>query len=131
MPLRSRFADPAEWLRRAQSALAQARAGRFSPDVIYEDLCFAAQQAAEKAIKGVLVHRRVPFPKTHDIAALLIMVEQSGLKIPENIIEADLLTEYAIETRYPGLSEEVIEEEYRQALACAEIVVAWARSILS
>jgi len=47
--------DPAEWLRRARSNLARAKADRNLADVLYEDLCFDAQQAAEKAIKGLLV----------------------------------------------------------------------------
>lgn len=98
--------------------------------MLYEDSCFAAQQAAEKAIKAVLVRRRVSFPKTHDIAALLTFVERSGLKVPADVLEAHVLTEYAVETRYPGVSEEVSEEEYRQASACAEIVVEWARSVV-
>lgn len=43
----------AEWLRRACSNLARARADRSVPEALYEDLCFDAQQAAEKAIKAV------------------------------------------------------------------------------
>ena len=42
--------DPREWLNRAQSNLTQARAR--IPGVYLEDLCFAAQQAAEKAAKA-------------------------------------------------------------------------------
>src|SRR6266702_1719074 len=44
--------DPREWLNRARSNLARARAK--IPDAYLEDLCFDAQQAAEKAIKAVL-----------------------------------------------------------------------------
>jgi HEPN domain-containing protein len=32
---------------------------------------FHAQQAVEKALKGVLAHAQVPFRRTHDIAELL------------------------------------------------------------
>jgi len=44
--------DPAEWIARAKSSLALATAT--APGVLYEDLCFQAQQAAEKALKGSL-----------------------------------------------------------------------------
>jgi hypothetical protein len=46
---RERFApdDPREWLNRARSNLAQASVRL--PEVYLEDLCFQAQQAAEKA----------------------------------------------------------------------------------
>jgi HEPN domain-containing protein len=43
--------DPREWLNRARSSLAKTR---IRGDEIYlEDLCFDAQQAAEKAIKAI------------------------------------------------------------------------------
>ena len=57
--------DPAEWLRRARSNLARARADRGLPDDLYEDLCFDTQQAVEKSLKALLVHRGLAFPKTH------------------------------------------------------------------
>lgn len=49
MPERHPTEDPREWLNRARSNLALARAK--SPGIYLEDLCFHAQQAAEKAIK--------------------------------------------------------------------------------
>ncbi len=62
--------DPAAWLVRSRSNLARARAGRTAPDVLYEDVCFDAQQAAEKAFKAVLVKHGIAFPRTHALAAL-------------------------------------------------------------
>jgi len=40
-----------EWLQRAKSNMARARAGRVSSAILYEDLCYDAQQAAEKGLK--------------------------------------------------------------------------------
>jgi len=51
--------DPREWLNRAKSNLARAKAGNDIPGVYLEDLCFDAQQAAEKAIKAALLHQDV------------------------------------------------------------------------
>lgn len=62
--------SPQDWLRHARSDLAIA-AGPRSEDVLTETLCFHAQQAAEKAIKAVLVSRQFPFPRTHSIERLL------------------------------------------------------------
>ena len=42
--------DPAEWLRRARAHLIRAKADSDLTGVLYEDLCFDAQQAAEKAV---------------------------------------------------------------------------------
>jgi len=75
--------DPREWLNRARSNLLSAR--QTIPGVYLEDLCFAAQQAAEKAIKAVLVHLGLTFPYIHQLAHLLKLLEQGGLKIPKYV----------------------------------------------
>ncbi len=118
--------DPREWLNRARSNLTRAKAGTDIPGVYLEDPCFDAQQAAEKAIKAVLIHRDVPFPYVHDLALLLSLVEHSGETVPEAIWEADQLTPYAITLRYPGLEEPIGREQYEEAVAIAEAVVRWA-----
>ena len=73
MPPRERFPpdDPREWLNRARSNLAKAKTRIV--DVYWEDLCFDAQQAAEKAIKAVLIHHGVEFPYVHDLNRLLAL----------------------------------------------------------
>jgi HEPN domain-containing protein len=119
--------SPHEWLRRARSNLARAR-DRNVPDVLYEDLCFDAQQAAEKAIKALLVHRQVRFPKTRDLLDLLTLLAQNGVSVPPEIREADALTHYAVETRYPGLAEEVTAAEHTRAVELAERVLRWAEA---
>lgn len=123
--------DPAEWLRRARSNLARARADRGLQDVLYEDLCFDAQQVVEKCLKALLVYRKVPFPKTHAIADLLTLVQQSGIDVPEGIREAGELTEYAVEARYPGLFEDVTQADYVHAVEMAECVLRWVESLVS
>jgi HEPN domain-containing protein len=122
--------DPQEWLNRAQSNLAQARVGASIPAVYLEDLCFSAQQAAEKAIKAVLLHLGIRFPYTHDLAQLLTLVKQSGLEMPEVVIGAAALSDYAVESRYPGLAEPVTQEEYEEAITLAGEVVRWAQGII-
>jgi HEPN domain-containing protein len=123
--------DPAEWLRRARSNLARARADRGLPDVLYEDLCFDAQQSVEKCLKALLVYRKAPFPKTHAIADLLTLVQRSGIDVPEEIREAGELTEYAVEARYPGLFEDVMHADYVRALNLAERVLKWVERLVS
>lgn len=116
--------DPREWLNRARSNLSRARAR--IPEVYLEDLCFDAQQAAEKAIKALLVKKGVDFPYVHDIAYLLTLIEEAGVHIPGPVRSAEDLTRYAVVTRYPGASEPVAESHYRDALRSAEAVVRWA-----
>jgi len=122
--------DSREWLNRAKSNLAKAKSASAIPEVYLEDLCFDAQQAAEKAIKGVLIHLGVRFPYVHDLAQLLALIEDSGQSVPKSIRQAAILSEYAVETRYPGLSEPVIRQEYEEAIALAANVLHWAQEII-
>jgi HEPN domain-containing protein len=112
--------DPAEWHRRARSNLARARADRGQPEILYEDLCLDAQQASEKALKALLVHRALVVPRTHAIGGLLGIIEQTGLEVPEAVREASILTDYAVQVRYPGRMEDVSREEYLRAVELAE-----------
>jgi HEPN domain-containing protein len=120
-----RFAadDPREWLNRARSSLALAKT--HLPEAYLEDLCFEAQQAAEKAIKALLIKQGVAFPYVHDLARLLTVLEEAGETIPDPIRDAEGLTRYAVVTRYPGLAEPVAETQYEEAISAAEAVVRW------
>lgn len=124
MPERLPPSDPREWLQRARSCLAIARC--HDPEIYREDLCFQAQQAAEKAIKAVFIARALPLPYVHDLADLLLRLEKSGLFIPDSIKSASRLTPFAVHTRYTGFEFPVSAEEYTEALALAESVVRWA-----
>jgi len=129
MPPREKIpGQPIEWLKRAKSNLAMAKIKK-PEESLWEELCFNAQQAAEKALKAVLLFHSVKFPYVHDLEVLITIMEQNGISVPEIIKRATDLTEYAIETRYPGI-EPVSEEEYRQAVLLAEGVLSWAESII-
>ena len=91
-----------------------------------EDLCFDSQQAAEKSIKAVFIHRRLTFPFTHDLARLLTVLRQSGFKCPRYLDRVKRLTRFAVETRYPGLAGPVTEKQYRGTVRIAEAVLRWA-----
>jgi HEPN domain-containing protein len=84
MPRRREPNDPHEWLNRARSSLQHA--GSKEEGVYLEDLCFDAQQAAEKAVKAVLVFRRIRFPYVHDLETLLTALSETGEGIPEAVV---------------------------------------------
>lgn len=125
--------DPREWLARAKGSLALARMR--GPGIYFEDLCYSAQQAAEKAIKARLIALDVEFSYTHEIDKLLLEVESAGDAIPDEVRAAEGLTRYAITTRYPwgpGRAHRhpepiarVTEAEYLAAIRAAEAVVDW------
>lgn len=69
-------------------------------DPITDSICFHAQQAAEKYLKAYLVSQEQTLPKTHDINTLLkqcIVIDKDFL----NLSNAVILTDYAVELRYP------------------------------
>lgn len=128
MPKRYPPDDPREWLNRARSNLVQAKTRR--KGIYLEDLCFNAQQAAEKAIKALLIKRDVNFPYVHDIADLLTSLENAGEEIPEAIMRAEELTRYAVFTRYP-IAPSIKASEYKEAMKIAGNVVQWVEKLLA
>ncbi len=76
----------AEWMRHARSDLAVARMvdeEQIAPEI----LAFHAQQAAEKALKALLVQRQVEFPRLHVIGPLLKLCQEAGYQGIEALAE--------------------------------------------
>ena len=94
--------------------------------VLGEQACFHVQQAAEKALKGVCVAIGVAFPRAHDLRQLLDMLTASGMKVPRKVQRAEVLTPYAVQTRYPADLPEIEDDELNEAQAAAEATLAWA-----
>ena len=121
--------DPLNWLARARSNLLLAETG-IQDGVFLEDLCFEAQQAAEKAFKAICVFRNIDFPKTHSLTTLAALLEQAGIQLPPDVSDASILTSYAVQARYPDWDEAVTEQEYERALALARQVLTWAEKFI-
>lgn len=126
-PVTSKIA--VEWLRRARGNYA--RACQPKPDeAFWEDLCFDVQQAVEKSVKAVMIQKNIKFSYTHDIGKLFEQLLAAGVNLPLEIANAAALSEYAVETRYPGWGESVTELEFRQALNIATDVLKWADDLI-
>lgn len=80
----STIGSPESWLKRARSNLARAKLPKLH-EALWEDYCFDAQQATEKALKALLLFNNIPFRFVHDIAELLTLLEQNGFELPEEI----------------------------------------------
>ena len=81
-------------------------------------------------MKALLILRGVDFPRVHDLADLMTLVEGAGEQVPEEVRDSVRLTRFAVQNRYPGVSEPVTSVEYRQAVAIAEEVVRWVADLL-
>jgi HEPN domain-containing protein len=124
-PDASPLGTPHQWLNRAKSNLAIARQPK-TDQIYWEDLCFEVQQAAEKALKAVMLAKGIKFRFVHNLSEHLTLLERSGVALPDEVKNAAILTDYSVEARYPGPSEPITEGEFRNSLRIAEAVVAWA-----
>jgi len=117
--------SPEDWLRHARSDLELAKVKR-PKDVMFEELCFHTQKAAEKSLKSVLIYNKMPINKTHNLRTLVDMMPES-ISIPEYLDEAAGLTDFAVIARYPGESEPVDFQEYKDSIKSAQKVFDWSR----
>jgi HEPN domain-containing protein len=115
-------------MNRAKSDLAIASAE--IEGVYLEDLCYHAQQAAEKSLKAILLARVGSFPYIHDLAELVYRIQQAGIHVPEPVRSAVSLTEYAVGARYPGFDEPVTPSDWEEAINMANAVLSWAIALL-
>jgi len=67
----------------------------------YRLIAFHAQQSVEKYLKSFLIYKNVQFPYTHSIVLLIDLCSEVATDWIEEIKEAEELTPYAINARYP------------------------------
>ena len=96
-----------------------------------EIICYHCQQAAEKAIKSVVLYHGAPggLPKKHNLSFLLEQIKNLE-EIPEEYYDyADALTPYGITVRYPDeLSIQL--QHAMKAIDYAEKFVCWAENVV-
>lgn len=92
-----------EWVEKAEGDFATAaRELRVRKAPNYDAVCFHAQQCAEKYLKAVLQEAGIPFPKTHNLAALLDMaktVQPAWEMLRPSLLD---LATHSVNVRYPG-----------------------------
>lgn len=93
-----------EWVKKAEGDFAvMERESRVRKQPNYDDICFHAQQCAEKYLKARLCEADITFPKTHSLTSLLdqtLAVEPLWEALREPLA---YLSVYAVDFRYPGL----------------------------
>jgi HEPN domain-containing protein len=109
------------WLAYARSDLDAANALLRDPDHYPRQVCFLAQQAAEKALKAVLVLLEVEFPFTHDLDRLREIVPPDW-QVKATFPNLYALSVWAVEARYPGDMPQIVEADAYDPLRAAEAV---------
>ena len=124
-PPEDRQASAEAWLEYAEADLDVARRS-LQPLARLAPACNLAQQSGEKALKGYLVSlgpTRVP--RTHDLELLAERIVAAGGDAPDSEAAA-VLTDYAVETRYPE-SPKPTAQEAEHAPALAERLLSFVR----
>jgi HEPN domain-containing protein len=127
--------DPKEtlvraWMAKARSDLGTARKVASGPDAYLDTAIYHCQQAAEKAIKALLVRHDLRFEKIHDLEVLISRAVPVAPGLSQMLDQADRLTPYAVLYRYPGEQLVPNAEEFAAALSAAEEIVACIESLL-
>jgi len=118
------------WLAKAEEDLAAARIILSGSLSSWGNSSFHSQQAAEKALKALLVRHQINFPRSHDIGALMLLAEPRAPGIVAALDAAQILTTYAVETRYPD-SEPVSKADASRHADLASGVLIYVRRLLS
>ena len=127
------MATAQEWLAYAEADLGVAvhLCKTYHPKPL-QIICFHCQQAAEKAIKAVIVlmGSQGGLPKKHDLFLLLKQI-QNMISIDEKYYDyADMLSPYGVAMRYPN--ELPLEERHAEmAISMAREFFEWAKDIIT
>ncbi len=106
------------WLGWAEGDLVTAIENEANPKVPYRNAAYEAQQAAEKAIKAVILLAGLGFDEVHDLEALATQVP-AGFPLPVTTDALARLSDLATEGRYPDEGEAIAADEVAQAIATA------------
>jgi HEPN domain-containing protein len=120
-----------DWIRQAKRNLASAMVNY--REGLYEEACFEAHQAGEKAVKGLLsyLHKE---RRGHSITFLLSEVE---VEVPSEVKEcASFLDKHYIPSRYPDVFDEGAPMDYytkrdaEECIKCAERILRWVEGVV-
>jgi HEPN domain-containing protein len=111
-----------QWLDKAAADLDAAEQLCVQGDRLREIIAFHCQQAVEKYLKALLVRHQIEFPKTHDIAKLLDRVATVNANMAESLRDADALTPFGVEVRYPSEVPELLPGGETEAIDMARRV---------
>jgi HEPN domain-containing protein len=120
--------DPLAWVEKAEEDWVTANTLLKRKKPFTSIICFHLQQSSEKYLKAILVLKGSAFPKTHDLTALSKMCEENGVLVGMDEDNLDILSGYAVATRYPGAEPPL--NDTRDALETTKVIRRFVRSFL-
>ncbi len=118
------------WLTQAQEDILWAKAS--SKEGILRGACFAAQQAAEKALKAFLISKDVNVVKIHDLLTLNQKCAELEPEFTALEQACNLLSPYYMSSRYPDVAqfEEYSKDQTEEVVEQATKIVDFVQSKL-
>jgi HEPN domain-containing protein len=116
--------DAREWLDRAAEDLRNPEHDLSAQPPFVRDALFHAQQAVEKAAKGLLTWYDQPFARIHNLEELGSLCALAVPQLATLPGRAAPLNKYAVRFRYPGAPYAPAVQEAQQAIALARTLVA-------
>lgn len=104
-----------QWLAKSRRDLIVAERAATGEPPLLDMAAFHWQQAAEKALKGYLAWRNLPFRRTRDLVELLKQCQATDGSFAQLRVAADRLSPSVVEFRYPGAQSEPTASDAIQA----------------
>ena len=125
------MADSRDWSEWVQYAETDWRRGSRDVTEFPRGAGFDLHQSAEKYLKAILVHQKIEVPFSHDLQALLEIID-SGLAFDSReMLAAKLLTLVAPRGRYPGNFGEPTVPEAKALMEASGVLRGFARTKLN
>lgn len=118
------------WLEKAHHDLETARRVIEREPIITDTAVYHCQQAAEKALKAVMICYGRPVIKTHDLIALMTHCANIDPDFKDWVDVAAVLTPYATHYRYPSNEPDPDLEETIEAIELASALVVFVQNKL-
>ncbi|MCY4567219.1 MAG: HEPN domain-containing protein, partial [Candidatus Poribacteria bacterium] len=108
-----------EWIEKAEEDYDMAALARQASRPFHNSICFHAQQCIEKYLKAWLQETDVPVPRTHDLEELLVLIVPTLPDWSQWQPDFKRITEYAVNSRYPGDSATAEDTEHAMRICDA------------
>ncbi len=122
--------DVGAWLAKARTDLRMVQMVFAGGEPMWDQVCFHAQQAGEKALKALLTALGEAVPRTHDLVRLVQLLAPQLPAVAALYEDAARLTAHSVTPRYPSWLAPETEADARSAVASAEAVLQLVENLL-
>jgi len=105
-----------DWINKADHDLGSAKIIYLHLPDYFDTIAFHCQQAVEKYIKAILVHRGIEFDRSHDLIYLLELLPEDIQVTTQQFKKAASLNGLGVQIRYPNKIIHLTKEELEEAI---------------